>query len=99
MNEGFFYCHSPNLPDHLQRNGQRYICVGLNEKTLRKLWQYCRTEELHRLLSEWQENRHTKYAEHLCGIHFIRRLFKCRKKKTKRSPSRLSVVLSLYQRR
>lgn len=60
MNEGFFYCHSPNLHEYLQRNGQRYICVGLNENTLKKFWQYRRSDELHRLLSEWQANRPTK---------------------------------------
>lgn len=53
----FFYCHSANLQRFLARNGQRYICVGLNENTLKKFWQYRRTGELHRLLDEWAANK------------------------------------------
>lgn len=57
MSKGFFYCHSPNLHEYLQRNGQRYICVGLNENTLKKFWQYRRSDELHRLLDDWKANK------------------------------------------
>ena len=57
MNNGYFYCHSPKLHDYLQRNGQRYICVGLNENTLKKFWQYRRSDELHRLLDDWKANK------------------------------------------
>ena len=57
MNNEFFYCHSPALHKFLQSHGQRYICVGLNEKTLRKFWKYRRTDELHELLREWAKNK------------------------------------------
>lgn len=56
MNE-FYYCHSPRLHAFLQERGQRYICVGLNEKTLRKFWQYRRTDALHTLLAEWADGK------------------------------------------
>lgn len=56
MNE-FFYCYSPKLHAFLQAEGQRYICAGLNEDTLRKFWQYRRTDELHTLLERWTENK------------------------------------------
>lgn len=56
MNE-FYYTHSHRLHSFLQERGQRYICVGLNEKTLRKFWQYRRSDELHALLKEWAENK------------------------------------------
>lgn len=52
MNE-FFYCYSPNLHEFLRANGQRYICAGLNENTMRKFWQYKRTPEFERLLAEY----------------------------------------------
>lgn len=56
MNE-FFYCYSTKLHDFLRINQQRYICAGLNENTMRKFWQYRRTEELNRLLSAWNDGR------------------------------------------
>lgn len=56
MNE-FYYCYSMKLHAFLSEHGQRYICAGLNEKTMRKFWQYKRTDELHRLLREWAENK------------------------------------------
>jgi len=57
MQNEFYYCYSPRLHVFLQNAGQRYICVGLNEKTLRKFWQYPRNIELDALLKEWQANR------------------------------------------
>ncbi|MDH5159836.1 hypothetical protein P5X88_02745 [Heyndrickxia oleronia] len=56
MNE-FYYCYSPNLQAFLQTQGQRFICVGLNEKTLRKFWQYKRSAELDELLTKWQAQK------------------------------------------
>lgn len=56
MNE-FFYCYSPKLHSFLHSRGHRYICTGLNEGTLRKFWQYKRTDELHEALREWAENK------------------------------------------
>ncbi|MCG5252608.1 hypothetical protein [Brevibacillus agri] len=51
----FFYCYSPNLYEFLKRNGLRYICTGLHEKTLRKFWQYRRDERLNGLLAEYEQ--------------------------------------------
>jgi hypothetical protein len=52
----FFYCYSPNLHEFLKARGQRYICSGLHEKTLRKFWQYRRDEKLNGLLAEYERN-------------------------------------------
>ncbi|MEK4178550.1 hypothetical protein NSQ61_02990 [Aeribacillus sp. FSL K6-1121] len=52
----FFYCYSPNLHEFLRTNGQRYICAGLNENTMRKFWQYKRTPEFERLLATYTTN-------------------------------------------
>ncbi len=57
MQNGFYYCYSANLYEFLRDHNQRYICVGLNENTLRKFWQYARTPELDRLLTEWQRRK------------------------------------------
>lgn len=56
MGNGFFYCYSPLLSDHLQASGLRYICVGINENTGKKFWQYARGEELDAAITEWQAN-------------------------------------------
>lgn len=57
MTNEFYYCYSLNLHKHLQANGQRYICTGLNDSTMVKFWQYRRTDKLHELLREWAENK------------------------------------------
>lgn len=56
----YFYCYSPKLHVYLRTRGQRYICAGLNEGTLRKFWQYKRNDELDELLSEWHANNPNK---------------------------------------
>jgi hypothetical protein len=53
MSNDFYYCYSTKLHDYLRENGQRYICAGLNENTMRKFWQYGRTDELNTLLDAW----------------------------------------------
>lgn len=53
----FYYCYSPKLHAFLQAEGQRYICVGLNEDTHRKFWQYRGTTELNALLTKWSKGR------------------------------------------
>jgi hypothetical protein len=57
MGNEFYYCYSIRLQAHLQAQGQRYICAGLNEKTMRKFWQYRRSDELHRLLRDWADSK------------------------------------------
>lgn len=52
----FFYCYSPALSGFLQAKGIRYICVGINENTGKKFWQYRRGEPLDDAISEWQAN-------------------------------------------
>lgn len=56
MNE-FYYCYSVNLQAFLQTKGLRYICAGLNENTMRKFWQYHRTDKLHIALDEWAKGK------------------------------------------
>jgi len=56
MNREYYYCYSTNLFKFLRlEKGFRYICSGLNEKTLRKFWQFERTEELGEALVEYKE--------------------------------------------
>jgi len=53
----FYYCYSTNLHDFLRTHGERYICAGLNENTLRKFWQYARTDKLNELLAMYSKER------------------------------------------
>lgn len=49
----FFYCYSPPLKDRLLDKGERFICVGLHEKTRKKFWLFERTDNLNEVLTEW----------------------------------------------
>jgi hypothetical protein len=53
----FFYCYSTNLFHFLKANGQRYICRGLHEKTLKMFWLFPKTPELNRLLDEYDQRK------------------------------------------
>lgn len=57
MTNRFFYCYSPNLYRFLRDNNIRYICTGLNENSMRQFWQYERTNEFERLLSEYTNGK------------------------------------------
>jgi hypothetical protein len=56
----FFYCYSTNLHDLLRSKGLRYICVGLNENTMRRFYQYRRTKEFEDILAEYTANNPNK---------------------------------------
>lgn len=56
----FFYCYSPALNRHLTTEGLRYICVGINENSGKKFWQYARGAELDAAITKWQANNPNK---------------------------------------
>lgn len=60
MSNGFFYCYSPALSQFLQENGLRYECVGINENSGKKFWQYVRGAELDEVITKWQANNPNK---------------------------------------
>lgn len=60
MSNGFFYCYSPALSRYLQENGLRYECVGINENSGKKFWQFARGAKLDEAISEWQANNPNK---------------------------------------
>lgn len=57
VNESYFYCYSPQLKARLVNEGERFICVGLNENTKRKFWLFKQTESLGIVLAKWREDR------------------------------------------
>ena len=54
-NETYFYCYSPQLKTKLLTEGERFICVGLNESTQRKFWLFKQTEALGEVLAKWSD--------------------------------------------
>lgn len=53
----YYYCYSPELYRRLSAQGFRYICTGLNERTMRQFWQYERTKVLGQALAEYTLNK------------------------------------------
>lgn len=53
----YFYCYSPILKARLIDAGERYICVGLHEKTGRKFWLFIQTDKLGDILAEWSARK------------------------------------------
>lgn len=53
----YFFCYSTTLYHFLRANGQRYVCSGLHEKTMNKFWLFEKTEELKRLLDEYDQRK------------------------------------------
>jgi hypothetical protein len=54
-NKKYFYCYDINLFKFLkQTKNLNYICTGLNENTLKKFWQFERTENLDMYLHEYK---------------------------------------------
>lgn len=56
-NESYFYCYSPQLKTKLLAEGERFICVGLNESTQRKFWLFKQTDLLGEVLAKWSDSR------------------------------------------
>jgi len=57
MNNDFFYCYSPQLKARLLDEGERFICAGLNESTMRKFWLFKQNDKLSEVLAEWSARR------------------------------------------
>lgn len=57
MNNEFFYCYSPRLKNHLLSKGERFICVGVHERTGKKFWLFPQTERLGEILTEWKSRK------------------------------------------
>lgn len=56
----FFYCYSPRMSEFIRAKGIKFICVGLNENSGKRFWQYERGAKLDAAISEWQANRPIK---------------------------------------
>lgn len=56
MND-YFYCYSPRLKSRLLDEGERFICVGINEKTDRKFWLFKNSEKLNGVLDAWRREK------------------------------------------
>ncbi len=57
MNNEFFYCYSPKLKQRLLDAGERFICVGLNEKADRRFWLFKQNSNLSAVLTDWHRNK------------------------------------------
>lgn len=53
----YFFCYSPRLKDRFLDEGERYICVGLNEHTRKKFWLFENTASLNRILDDWRAEK------------------------------------------
>jgi hypothetical protein len=60
VNEQYFYCYSPRLKERLLAEGERFICVGLNESTGKKFWLFPQTERLGEVLTDWKARRQVR---------------------------------------
>lgn len=53
----YFYCYSTNLYEFLRyEKGFKYICTAFHDKTMRRFWQFKKTDELMKALSEYRDN-------------------------------------------
>lgn len=59
MNRDYFFCYSPKLKERLLAEGERYICVGIHEKTGKKFWLFPQTKRLGEVLAEWSKRKET----------------------------------------
>lgn len=57
MNRDYFYCYSPRLKDRLLDEGERFICVGLNENTRKKFWLFKQTTNLGEVMDAWRREK------------------------------------------
>lgn len=57
MNRDYFYCYSPRLKDRLLDEGERFICVGLNENTRKKFWLFENTPKLAEVMNVWRREK------------------------------------------
>ena len=57
MNNDYFYCYSPRLKNRLLEEGERFICVGLNEDTRKKFWLFENTSKLSEVMDAWRREK------------------------------------------
>jgi len=57
LNTDYFYCYSPRLKDRLLDEGERFICVGLNENTRKKFWLFENTPKLAEVMGVWRREK------------------------------------------
>ena len=55
--KNYFYCYSPRLKSRLLDEGERFICVGINEKSGRKFWLFETTDKLNDVLNTWRREK------------------------------------------
>ena len=55
--EKYLYCYSTTLYHFLMASGQRYICVGVNERTGKRFYLFEKTSELRALLDEYDKRK------------------------------------------
>ncbi|MDQ0193090.1 hypothetical protein J2T20_001439 [Paenibacillus wynnii] len=53
----YFYCYDKRLRNQLMKNSQSYICSGLHQQTLNPFWQFPFTEELKRVITEYNHKK------------------------------------------
>lgn len=55
----FYYCYSMKLFKFLRMDRNiGFVCSGLHEKSLRKFWQFKRTEELNKALMDFSQRHY-----------------------------------------
>mgnify|MGYP006946504093 CR=1 FL=1 len=57
MSEGKFFCYSTTLMHFLKANGLRYEYVTRHKRTGNRMWVFKRTDELRRLLDEYDARK------------------------------------------
>lgn len=57
LDREYFYCYSPPLKKRLLDEGERYICVGINERNKRKFWLFENTPKLNEVMDEWRREK------------------------------------------
>ena len=53
----YLYCYSTTLYHFLMAGGQRYICIGVNERTGNRFYLFEKTSELRALLDEYDKRK------------------------------------------
>lgn len=56
----YFYCYSRNLKNRLLDEGERFICVGINERSNKRFWLFEQSEKLSEVLSDWKASKPAK---------------------------------------
>lgn len=54
MNNQYYYCYSHPQKDFLITNGTRYVIKGIHPDTQKRYWVFEKSDNLDKLLLEWQ---------------------------------------------